>query len=303
MPCFEPLHGWRSRFSTKSGKYPVVFDKRMSNGIKVQVPCGQCIGCRLMYAFTWAVRLMYEKLAHDDAIMLTATYDDDHLPFGGTLHAEHPRRFINSLRRKLLREGKTIRYYYVGEYGDDFGRPHYHFLIFGYWPPDAVYWRTDKEHRHYKSETLEALWKNGITEFTSVTFQTAAYCARYVTKKVTGDNAEEHYSRVDMETGEIITLLPEFARMSLRPAIGHESFKEFGQHIMDWDTVVIDGKEYRPPRYFDKLWEEHDPEGFAKAKAERKRRGKKSPDNTPERLAVRQECARIRLDRKKRNLT
>ena len=79
----------------------------------------------------------------------------------------------------------------------------------------------------YRSDTLESLWTYGFSSIGDVTFESAAYVARYVMKKVTGDAAESHYTVVDPETGEITVRTPEFNKMSLRPGIGAGWFDKY----------------------------------------------------------------------------
>lgn len=241
---------------------------------------------------------MHEAQLHDELMFLTLTYDDKFLPFGGNLHPPHMTNFIKRVRKA----GHQIRYYYCGEYGDKNDRPHYHAIIFGWWPTDAYHWRTQEKYKYYRSEQLEKLWKFGNSEFTTVTKKTCSYVARYVTKKITGDDAEDHYERVDLETGEIFSLLPEFARMSLRPAIAREWWEKYGQAVTDWDSVVIDGNELPPPKYYDTLLGLNDEQLLEDIKRKRVRKAKASPDNKPARLATREESAKLKLKRLKREL-
>ena len=46
----------------------------------VELPCGQCEGCRLTYSRRWADRCMLELQSHTDAWFVTLTYDNDHVP-------------------------------------------------------------------------------------------------------------------------------------------------------------------------------------------------------------------------------
>ena len=258
-------------------------------GSELQLACGQCIGCRLEYSRQWAVRMYHEAQLHDENSFITLTYDDDHLPFGNTLLRDELSRFMKRLRYYT---GANLRYYGVGEYGEETYRPHYHACLFGWAFPDREHWRTEKGYKYYRSPTLERAWKLGNSELTDFTFDTAAYCARYITKKITGDDAQQHYERVDLDTGEIVEVLPEYARMSLNPAIAKEWWEKFGKSVVDWDSVVIDGKELPPPRYYDVLSDESE---LQTRKLRRIRKAKASPDNTPERLAVREECKRQKL--------
>ena len=63
-----------------------------------------------------------------------------------------------------------------------------------------------------------------------VSFQSAAYIARYCVQKVTGQLAESHY-RVITEDGEIIDREPEFNHMSLKPGIGAEWLKRYKSDV------------------------------------------------------------------------
>ena len=74
-----------------------------------------------------------------------------------------------------------------------------------------------------------------------VTFESCAYVARYVTKKVTGRNAVSHYERVDSGSGEVFSLRPEYCTMSRRPGIGTQHFDKYRDEIYPRDEVVCRG--------------------------------------------------------------
>lgn len=139
---------------------------------------------------------------HEANCFLTLTYDDSNLPEHGTLVKDDVRNFIKRMRErerynanKEGREPKKIRHAYCGEYGDRYGRPHYHLLIFGEdWAHDRQVEEIKNEHPLYTSETVSSLWKEGIHRIGELTFESAAYVARYVMKKINGPMAEEHYA-------------------------------------------------------------------------------------------------------------
>lgn len=60
------------------------------------------------------------------AFFITLTYDDEHLPPGAELSKRDLQLFIKRLRKR----NPGIRYFAVGEYGSQKGRPHYHAVIF-----------------------------------------------------------------------------------------------------------------------------------------------------------------------------
>ena len=104
----------------------------------------------------------------------------------------------------------------------------------------------------HKSALLDELWRHGDCKIGEVTFESAAYVARYAMKKVTGDLAASVYTVV-LPDGTMLEREPEMLVMSKRPAIGREWFQRFGKHVYVRDKVVARGKEMQPPRYYDKL--------------------------------------------------
>lgn len=92
-----------------------------------------------------------------------------------------------------------------------------------------------------------------------MTYPAAAYVAGYVRKKVRQRDDPDHYVRVDPESGELVELEREFARMSRRPAIGRQWIERYWRDVYPRDFVVMNGHEFKPPRYYDKWMEEHQP--------------------------------------------
>lgn len=225
-----------------------------------------------------------------------------------------------------------IRYYYCGEYGEQckncglskklcerrgcgkfdstFGRPHYHAIIFNLHfedrePAKGVRSTTEK---YYESAELQKLWPFGRAIIGDVTFESAAYVARYVMKKVNGKKKEEHYKKVtgfNPESGEIELrqIEPEYTDMSRRPGIGKRWFEKFKTDVYPSDFITVNGKKVPPPKYYDKLLELEDPVLLDKLKTNRAKNAEKhSDDLTPERLLVRSQIVGRRLDRLVRNL-
>ena len=212
MVCYYPLKGYRSR----SGK-GIVFNR--ANGfvdMPMAVPCGQCIGCRLERSRMWAVRCVHEASLHADNCFITLTFDDSHLSHTGTLITSDFQKFMKRLRKEF--SGRRIRYFHCGEYGEKLGRPHHHACLFGFDFSDKVLWSVRSNVKLYRSPTLDRIWGQGYCTIGDVNFESAAYVARYVTKKITGEVAVDHYKvGVDVSTGEVISKKPEFVTMSRRP--------------------------------------------------------------------------------------
>lgn len=294
MACFHPLKAWRGR----SGG-PVVFVRPVDTvPIALDLPCGQCVGCRLERSRQWAVRMMHEASLYSDNCFLTLTYDPQHLPADLSLNKRHFQLFMKRLRKRF---GK-VRFFHCGEYGETTGRPHYHAILFGFDFPDKVFYSEDRGNRVYTSEILDSLWSHGECKVGAVSFESCAYVARYIMKKVTGDAAEAHYSRVS-EYGEVYSILPEYVTMSRRPGIGYEWYRRFGNEVFPSDEVISRGFPSRPPRYYDGLLEDSEPSVFDSVKRKRiDGLAKHAADLTPERLASRETCAKARVSFFKRTV-
>jgi len=139
----------------------------------------------------------------------------------------------------------------------------------------------------YRSPTLERLWTYGHSSIGELTYESAAYVARYCLKKTTGAFAKFVYT--DPETGEMFT--PEFARMSLKPGIGRVWFDEYADtDIFPHDNIIYKGSKNPVPRFYDKLWEKRSPDDFESVKFQRLLDAMtRTHESTPERLAVREE--------------
>lgn len=234
---------------------------------------------------------------HDDNSFITLTYDDDNAPWDGSLNKKHFQDFMKRLRFKY--RPKTIRYFHCGEYGNKLGRPHYHALLFGHDFQDKTLWSERDGIQTWISDDLTKLWPFGFSTVGRVTWETAAYCARYTTKKQTGKNAEQHYWRI-LSTDLAIELEPEYATMSLKPAIGRTWYEAYKTDCYPSDFISNKGKKFRVPRYYDELLNQEDPEQLQKLKRQRVIQARKRhADNTPKRLRARETCAEAML----KNLT
>lgn len=260
------------------------------------VGCGNCLGCRLDQGRDWTLRLWHEAITSRYASFVTLTYDDEHLPANYSLEPKHLREFIkrlrDSYRRETYEDGSPVRitYYAVGEYGSTTKRPHYHAVIFGAPLLDRV--PADCSRPVWQSPTIERAWRYGWSEFDAVTVASVAYVAGYVRKKVSARMAPDYYTRVDPATGELIDLVPEFARMSRRPVLGSRWLKRFWSDVYPADRVVMNGKEYRPPRAYDRWMDEHHPEVM---NAVRDKRYENLPELTNQELRAKARTAEARV--------
>lgn len=302
MACFHPI----AAYQLDSGD--IVFVERGRIKRPLFLPCGQCIGCRLERSRQWAVRCMHEAQLHENNIFVTLTYDDDHIPTDFSLNYRHFQLFMKRLRKDF--SGRNVRFYMCGEYGEDFQRPHFHACLFNCFFTDRkMQAKLSSGATLWRSERLSELWPFGFASIGDVTFESAAYVARYCMKKVTGPNAEAHYERVNWATGEIIRVEPEFNRMSLKPGIGAEWFKRYRNDVYtssvdgEKDFVIVRGKKVKPPRYYDKLLEKATDFSSDYVEYLRYKKAQKfGEENTPARLAVREKVAEATLKTKVRSL-
>lgn len=238
------------------------------------IPCGRCIGCRLDYSRMWADRCMLEAQQYEHNAFITLTYDPEHLPpFKDVLCPETGEmgkwpslvpddltKFMKDLREYYRYHFKhtDIRFYACGEYGSDGGRPHFHVLVFNLPPlPDMKHWfTTDAHEKIYHSDILQNdIWKKGICSIGELTWNSAAYVARYVVKKQKGDTK----GLVDICGNLLSGIEPEFVRMSRKPGIAWKYYDEHKHQFYETDEIVMSvrGKvrTIKPPRYFDKMYD------------------------------------------------
>lgn len=323
MTCFTPLSAYRSTKKNPTGKYSLIFPKKnevLRFGEAVQVACGQCIGCRLDYSREWMFRCVQEAKEHEYNSFITLTYNDKNLPTDNSLNKRHWQKFMKRLRKRVEKvarfkgcEHKRIRYYHAGEYGERFSRPHYHALLFGLDFGDKVRCGTSPlGDPLFTSAALEDIWGKGFVSTGPVNWNTAAYVARYVLKKVTGDVAEAHYQTIDWATGEFKQKQQEYVTMSRGgsvegpAAIGYKYYEKNKDRIYPLDYVNYHNKEayyeMRVPKFYDGLLELDRPDLYEKIKKARKEKAIASKDNTEDRLRQRREVKERQAGMLKRKL-
>ena len=288
MACYHPIDCWRVVDPTAKSGHRIVFGhpEGLRGAEPISIPCGKCIGCRLAKSRQWAVRCVHEASLHDRNCFITLTFNDANLPEDMSVHVRDLQLFFKRLRRSLSYEHTKIRFFACGEYGSEFARPHYHAIIFGYdFSDDRVLLRNTPYGPLYISERLSRLWPYGFNTIGNVTFNTCAYVARYVTKKVYGPTAAEHYG--DRH--------PEFIVMSRKPGIAYDWIKKHYHDVYDYDKVVLkDGMITRPPKYYDRFLDGLDESWYNQIVEKRK------SEIVPEsqgRLLVKEEVQKLKADR------
>ena len=331
MPCYSPLKGYKDRYSGG-----LTFKRSQTTAGKMEVACGQCVGCRLDRSRMWAMRIVHESSLHEldgGNCFVTLTYRDKsectdqelerelHIPDDWSLCLSHFQKFMKRLRK--TRE-QSIRFYHVGEYGDrckhcppglevtvddcalcNVGRPHYHACLFNcsFTDLEAVGQRNGVVH--YSSPELESIWKYGFVQVGELNFESAAYVARYCVKKINGLRAGDHYLNMDQD-GVVTFVAPEYSTMSRRPGIGRGWYERFKDDLFPSDQTPVPGQGviHGTPRYYGSLLEVEDPDTFAEVKRLRESFMRAhAADYTPERLMDRYKVKKAQLDQLKRGLS
>lgn len=224
---------------------------------------------------------------HNESAFCTLTYRNEALTKtsdGASLVKRELQLFMKRLR-KVRPQG--LRFLACGEYGETTLRPHYHVLLLNTSFEDMRYHKMSGEKRLYASAELDALWSHGDCLIGDVEFESCAYVAGYVVKKVTGKRAAAHYGARERE----------FQTMSRRPGLGKTYFDRYYQEAYQHDNVIIRGREVRIPRYYDTKFGPIDPARLETIKKERRLRalmGKS--DNTPARRKVRERFTELKRE-------
>lgn len=302
---------------------------------KIQVPCQNCIGCRMDKAKSWALRNYHEASTSTSACFITLTFGDgatidnvfrlrEFKDLSRNKKFEEARKRCNTLvrgdfskfikrLRDLLSRGyyytdengqeqfyqqkEGLRYYACGEYGDCNERPHYHALLYNFDFPGKKYLASDKGHIFWTHPILERAWGYGFVYISDFTINTANYVSRYVTKKINGRLKDDWYQGKE----------PEYQVCSNRPGIGRKWFEQFYSDVYPSDEVLYPTKngkkvKLRPPKYYDNLYDKFFPEDFAEVQSIREAytqsKDKKEGfiiERSPERLSVKEEILKLRM--------
>lgn len=325
MPCYSPLKGFKDEATGG-----LVF-RRDGTKEKMEVACGQCLGCRLDRSRMWAMRIVHESTLHRDGYgnsFVTLTYRPRehcdrqqldaglHVPDSWSLRKEHFQKFMKRLRK--ARPGVRIKYYHCGEYGSvcrhgidldrvgcplcNTGRPHYHAILFNCRFDDLEPYATNGGEVRYTSQELERIWKYGFVDVGEVTYQSAAYVARYVMKKVTGEAAKDHYSYVDYD-GVITEVEPEYSTMS--NGIGRDWYEKYKTDCFPSDEVPVPGTGVvkKMPRYYEERLKAEDAAMHEEVKRLRQVfRKEHAEEYEPQRLMAKYKVKKAQVGLLKRNM-
>ena len=272
---------------------------------QIAVPCGECKCCRIEKANEWATRITNEcELWNHKGIFLTLSYNNENLPKTKegltTLDREDIKKFKKRLRKFAYKHklpfiewenpytGKIerpIRTFECGEYGMNGtraaigGNPHYHMIIMNWEPDDLKFDKISKKSGLpvYTSKTINKIWGKGYAPIGLITYQSAAYVARYTMKKNgLAKIKRKYYDWTDPKTGKIKKRWinkkgkQEHEFISMSQGIGRNWFIQNRNKIKENDCIIIsNGKDVltkKVPRYYRKIWNELDWEDYERWK-------------------------------------
>lgn len=208
---------------------------------KFQLPCGQCLECRLDYARQWAIRCVHEAKMHEKNSFITLTYSDEHLSSPKLVYSD----FQNFMKRLRKTQNDPIGVFVTGEYGEKNKRPHWHACLFNWRPNDGVpKYSNGRGDQIYESPTLSRIWGNGIADYGQVTFLSAGYVARYAAKKLVHGKDQDHdYQPI--------------SKKSSKHAIGKKWLEAFWPDVFSRGKMVLRDSESTIPRYYEKWLKQH----------------------------------------------
>lgn len=211
---------------------------------RLTVPCGKCVACLTNRRNDWTIRLKEEAKQHIRCSFVTFTLDDNKIeyvpnkiPLQGTLN----KRDIQLYLKKLRHDVPKFKYYFVGEYGTNTNRPHYHALFFG----------LDKSN---ESQIIDN-WNRGLVQILDINSQLISYICKYhVNKTQYPSDCEPPFLLMSKGLGA------KYAQIT----------NDFHSGILDHCYYRDNGFKRRLPRYYkDKFYTTMDKDKIAKSNNEK----------------------------------
>lgn len=304
--CTTPKTAWYNPTASEKLRFFLPSPQELEQFVKIAIPCNRCDKCQAANTTAWAVRCVMEMYTHDISTYITLTYNEENNHT--TLQPIDIRNFFKRLRHYVAKNNnnKKLRYIQCGEYGDKYHRPHHHALIFGYDFPDLQYkGKSHKGAEMFSSKILDELWGKGMCTVGHANIASATYIASYIGKKiygtkdtdgeyVCGGSKNSDYTKVDKETGEILTIHKEYMTMSRMPGLGHQFFETYKNDMFPQGDIQFlspegETKTYPVPNYFYNKLAETDPKLFLQAQEIRRKKAiefqeQHPEESTPERL-------------------
>lgn len=169
--------------------------------------CGSCEICMNEKMNNWVIRNYYEQKAHKNISWITLTYEESPYIIVQKDFQDWLKRFRIYLDRT---SGEKIRYFSAYEYGTLRGRPHGHFIIYGWTDKNAKYLSINKKGQiMYQSKIIQETWGLGRTSIQQFNEHQIPYAALYET-------SQEQFKRAYKLNHEKVSKLENMARNNLR---------------------------------------------------------------------------------------
>lgn len=204
----------------------------------IDVPCGQCGYCLRRRINDWVIRCKQELKRSPYSYFVTLTFSEvPEVVYQGKVQIgkqevdgfKYP---LQCYFKRLRKYGFKFRYLAIGDYGDTFGRPHYHILFFC-----DTFCDTDLLHQLWSSPKHQ---ENGFVTVDRISVNRIRYVVEYGL-----------LARLDVDE----TLKsPPFVVCSKKPAIGSNylTVEALRYHRKVKAMMRDEGFEYALPRYYKK---------------------------------------------------
>lgn len=297
MSCHFPITAYRGRKESANGKIPMVFKPEHAADPynPIPLPCGKCTGCQQKVATDWKIRIIHESQLHQDNSVVTLTYSNDYLPPHRILVKHHLSRFLKRTRKI---SGNGIRFFGVGAYGGQFGRPHYHVVLFGkswghleLWKanvqdPSKNLYITPEISEPRPGHTEEPLWKYGYHTVGILQPASAGYIANYLIDQENThqedycDNALCIYRRAECPKPRQFRLMSRGGRTG--HGIAYDWITKHHSDVYPKDGVHVGNRLEKPPRYYDNFYAEHREDTMKEVKRQRQHYAQQHPRDARE---------------------
>lgn len=230
------------------------------------VPCGHCELCLVTRRYERALRIMLEvESFQDSSYFLTLTYSDEHLGSRDLVHSDWS-QFMKDFRRSFCeakycdvgvprhwkRFGavrsetfKSVKQVMCGEYGDYFGRKHFHGIIFGHEFRDMVATGTfsSRGQEIFTSPSLRDVWKKGFVQIAPVTMDLALYVSSYITDQSLDVRPDLGFSK------------PQYGRFGR--GIGRSWLDKYWRDVLNAGSLELSNGSFPIPRTFLRWYADH----------------------------------------------
>ncbi|QCS36311.1 replication initiator protein [Capybara microvirus Cap1_SP_230] len=197
----------------------------------VMLPCGKCLACRNRHLIDVSLRMQHELITTvQPSTFLTLTYNEAHSC--NTLDYGDIQSFLKRLRTKAL---SPFRFSCCGEYGKLHNRPHWHFILYGFYPSDGILQSQTRGGNYYVSDTISKIWPFGFHLFAPASAGACSYLAKYLVKQEDG-----------------------IFKQSLRPGVGFEYYRKYHVEFYSRGFCVMNGFKLPIPDYYDRILERED---------------------------------------------